>query len=30
VHLAATLTLNRWGGAESAELRVLDLARTTG
>jgi single-stranded-DNA-specific exonuclease len=30
VHLAATLSLNRWGGAESAELRVLDLARTTG
>ena len=27
VHLAATLTLNRWGGKESAELRVLDLAR---
>ncbi|HEY5794395.1 MAG TPA: single-stranded-DNA-specific exonuclease RecJ [Bosea sp. (in: a-proteobacteria)] len=27
VHLAATLTLNRWGGNESAELRVLDLAR---
>ena len=23
----ATLTLNRWGGNESAELRVLDLAR---
>lgn len=28
VHLAATLTLNRWGGNESAELRVLDLARS--
>lgn len=27
IHLAATLTLNRWGGNESAELRVLDLAR---
>ncbi|WP_324133694.1 single-stranded-DNA-specific exonuclease RecJ [Bosea sp. (in: a-proteobacteria)] len=27
VHLAATLTLNRWGGNEKAELRVLDLAR---
>jgi single-stranded-DNA-specific exonuclease len=27
VHLAATLTLNRWGGAETAELRVLDMAR---
>jgi len=27
VHLAATLTLNRWGGRETAELRVLDLAR---
>ncbi|MBX9912233.1 MAG: single-stranded-DNA-specific exonuclease RecJ [Beijerinckiaceae bacterium] len=27
VHLAATLTLNRWGGNESAELRVLDIAR---
>ena len=27
VHLAATLTLNRWGGNETAELRVLDLAR---
>lgn len=27
VHLAATLTLNRWGGRESAELRVLDMAR---
>ncbi len=27
VHLAATLTLNRWGGHEKAELRVLDLAR---
>ncbi len=29
VHLAATLTLNRWGGNESAELRVLDIARQT-
>lgn len=29
VHLAATLTLNRWGGNETAELRVLDLARPT-
>jgi single-stranded-DNA-specific exonuclease len=29
VHLAASLTLNRWGGNESAELRVLDLARPT-
>ncbi|HEV7259296.1 MAG TPA: single-stranded-DNA-specific exonuclease RecJ [Bosea sp. (in: a-proteobacteria)] len=27
VHLAATLTLNRWGGNETAELRVLDLAK---
>ncbi|MDU0341453.1 single-stranded-DNA-specific exonuclease RecJ [Bosea rubneri] len=27
VHLAATLTLNRWGGSEKAELRVLDLAK---
>ena len=27
VHLAATLSLNRWGGNETAELRVLDLAR---
>ncbi len=27
VHLAATLTLNRWGGQEKAELRVLDLAK---
>lgn len=27
VHLAATLSLNRWGGRESAELRVLDIAR---
>ncbi|WP_376987979.1 single-stranded-DNA-specific exonuclease RecJ [Bosea sp. R86505] len=27
VHLAATLTLNRWGGNEKAELRVLDLAK---
>ncbi len=27
VHLAATLTLNRWGGNENVELRVLDLAR---
>ncbi|MEN5081829.1 single-stranded-DNA-specific exonuclease RecJ [Bosea sp. TWI1241] len=27
VHLAGTLTLNRWGGSEKAELRVLDLAR---
>lgn len=26
VHMAATLTLNRWGGKELAELRVLDLA----
>lgn len=26
VHLAATLTLNRWGGNERAELRILDLA----
>ena len=28
IHLAATLTLNRWGGNETAELRVLDLARS--
>ena len=27
VHLAATLSLNRWGGNETAELRILDLAR---
>jgi single-stranded-DNA-specific exonuclease len=27
VHLAANLTLNRWGGNEKAELRVLDLAK---
>lgn len=27
VHLAATLSLNRWGGSESAELRILDLAK---
>lgn len=27
VHLAATLTLNRWGGNEKAELRVLNLAK---
>ncbi len=27
VHLAATLTLNRWGGRESAELRILDMVR---
>ena len=27
VHLAATLSLNRWGGRETAELRVLDLAK---
>jgi len=27
VHLAGTLTLNRWGGSEKAELRVVDLAR---
>jgi single-stranded-DNA-specific exonuclease len=27
VHLAATLTLNRWGGRETAELRILDMAR---
>lgn len=27
VHLAATLSLNRWGGRETAELRILDLAR---
>lgn len=27
VHLAANLTLNRWGGNETAELRILDLAR---
>ena len=27
VHLAATLTLNRWGGNENVELRVLDLPR---
>ncbi|AMJ59584.1 single-stranded-DNA-specific exonuclease RecJ [Bosea sp. PAMC 26642] len=26
VHLAATLSLNRWGGNETAELRVLDMA----
>ncbi|KQK32506.1 hypothetical protein ARD30_01635 [Bosea thiooxidans] len=29
VHLAATLALNRWGGNETAELRILDLARPT-
>jgi len=29
IHLAATLTLNRWGGTEAAELRVLDLAKST-
>ncbi len=29
VHLAASLTLNRWGGNETAELRVLDLAKPT-
>jgi single-stranded-DNA-specific exonuclease len=29
VHIAATLTLNRWGGNETAELRVLDIARPT-
>ncbi|WP_439499168.1 single-stranded-DNA-specific exonuclease RecJ [Bosea sp. (in: a-proteobacteria)] len=28
VHLAAGLALNRWGGNETVELRVLDLART--
>jgi single-stranded-DNA-specific exonuclease len=28
IHLAATLTLNRWGGTEGAELRVLDLAKS--
>lgn len=27
VHLAANLSLNRWGGNETAELRILDLAR---
>lgn len=27
VHLAGSLTLNRWGGQETVELRVLDLAR---
>jgi len=27
LHLAATLTLNRWGGQEKAELRVLDMAK---
>jgi single-stranded-DNA-specific exonuclease len=27
VHVAANLTLNRWGGNEKAELRVVDLAR---
>ncbi|WID96912.1 single-stranded-DNA-specific exonuclease RecJ [Bosea vestrisii] len=27
VHIAGTLTLNRWGGSERAELRVVDLAR---
>ena len=26
-HIAASLTLNRWGGNEKAELRVLDIAR---
>lgn len=26
VHLAASLTLNRWGGRESAEMRLLDMA----
>jgi single-stranded-DNA-specific exonuclease len=29
IHLAATLTLNRWGGNERAELRVLDMAAAT-
>ena len=29
IHLAATLSLNRWGGNETAELRILDLARPT-
>ena len=29
VHLAATLSLNRWGGRETVELRVLDIARAT-
>lgn len=27
IHLAANLSLNRWGGNETAELRILDLAR---
>ncbi len=27
VHLAASLTLNRWGGKETVEVRVIDLAR---
>jgi single-stranded-DNA-specific exonuclease len=26
VHLAATLAVDRWGGSERAELRILDLA----
>lgn len=26
-HIAASLTLNRWGGNDKAELRVLDIAR---
>ncbi len=27
VHLAATLTVDRWGGGERAEARILDVAR---
>lgn len=27
IHAAGSLTLNRWGGAEKAELRLLDIAK---
>jgi single-stranded-DNA-specific exonuclease len=29
VHVAATLAVDRWGGSERAELRILDLAESS-
>jgi hypothetical protein len=29
VHLAGTLTVNRYGGRERAQLRVVDVAEAT-
>jgi single-stranded-DNA-specific exonuclease len=30
VHLVGSLTLNRWGGRERAELRIVDAAAAIG